>query len=138
MFIFSLQSPQCSQSHLIVILVLQVLLETHEQLLRAISKIVQSLLKPHGLVSPSDAGHIHRYPTGSYEKAYPNLQRSHIQGKKDEEGANKEEEDWNSQGNPDWTWKVRPGVAEVEKTKNGHQDEHRLDKGGIINQPVNI
>ena len=95
--------------------------------------LTKSLLKPHGLVSPSvteqhneisiscksknqpDAGHIHRYPTGSYKKAHPNLnetwsalfnllychlQGPHIQWQKDQEGADKQEEDWNTQRYP--------------------------------------
>ena len=81
------------------ILVFLVFLQTHEQFLGAIAEVIwgeglekkrqmmpcteiktsskkcltQSLLKPHRLVPPSDAQHVHRHSKGSDEKAHANL-----------------------------------------------------------------
>ena len=88
-----------SSMKLMNILVFLVFLQTHEQFLGAIAEVIwgeglekkrqmmpcteiktsskkcltQSLLKPHRLVPPSDAQHVHRHSKGSDEKAHANL-----------------------------------------------------------------
>ena len=36
---------------------------------------------------------------------------------------------------PDRPGQVRPGVSQVEKAQDRHQDEHRLHEGGVVDQP---